>query len=153
MGFHPGRDDTVQMWQSKGEDLPCVRCSQELGGRLPMAAAAGKIEICIGFNSLWCLRDATKICIFLLCTVTARKIKATPTGINSIIIHAADRDTGPQRCLLRAVESGQGCQPVPEAGPGPRPPPQRRDVVLEDAASGLSWALSSSSGTWQAMKW
>lgn len=48
--------------------------------------------------------------IFLLCAVTDREIKATPTRISSIIIHAANRDTGAQRGFLRAVESWQGCQ-------------------------------------------
>lgn len=54
--------------------------------------------------------------IFLLCTVTDREIKATPTRISSIIIHAADRDAGPQRGFLRAVESWQGCRVLVGAG-------------------------------------
>lgn len=48
--------------------------------------------------------------IFLLCTVTDREIKATPTRISSIIIHAADRDIAPHRGIFRALESQQGCQ-------------------------------------------
>lgn len=120
MGFHPRWDDTVQMWKSKGDEISHVYSALRiLVVGLPMAVAADKpVVTCIGFNSLWCLRDGTKIRIFLLCTVTARKIKATPTRISSVIIHAADRDTEPRRGLLGTTrfagrESRQGCQTSP----------------------------------------
>ena len=45
------------MEEQRRRDLPCVQRSQELGGRLPMAVAAGKrVVICIVFC------DATKGC-------------------------------------------------------------------------------------------
>lgn len=77
--------------------------------------------------------------IFLLCTVTDREIKATPARINSIIIHAADRDTGPQKDVFRAVESWQGCQVLVGLGPWASSQGRKRwalkDTVLWSVAS------------------
>lgn len=85
--------------------------------------------------------------------MTARKIKATPTRISSIIIHAADRDTGLQRGLLRAVESQQDCQTLAEAGPGPRPPSQRKRHGAGGRCVGSVVSSQRFPGAWQPIKY
>jgi len=64
--------------------------------------------------------------------VTARKIKATPARISSIIIHSTDRDSEPQRALLGVSAGPAG---VRQAGPGPESRHDAEGDCIGSAAS------------------
>lgn len=64
--------------------------------------------------------------------MTARKIKATPARISSIIIHSTDGDSEPQRALLGVSAGPAG---VGEAAPGPQ---SRHDVGGDYIGSAMS---------------